>query len=371
MIGFGTPAPMFYGRTRARADFAFHSVAGRYIVLAFLGQGELPAARAALEAVAARASVFDDHKASFFGVTLDPRDAGDPAFADVIPGRRFFFDTDGAISDRYGLLDRQADGQVRFRPAVFLLDPALRVMERVTLTEIGPLLDRLAALPEVDDHAGVALTAPVLIVPRVFEPAFCQALIGDYLAHGGTESGTMVEVDGMTVGRLDPGFKRRQDHTVSDPKLLAAARARVHDRLVPEIRRAFSFAATRMERYIVARYPADTGGFFRPHRDNTTKGTAHRRFAVSINLNAEAFSGGDLRFPEFGSRTYRPPTGGAVVFSCSLLHEATPVTAGVRYAFLPFLYDDAAARIRADNQRFLAGSDSDRMEETVSADPPA
>ena len=41
------------------------------------------------------------------------------------------------------------------------------------------------------------------------------------------------------------------------------------------------------------------------------------------------------------------------MFSCSLLHEATPVTAGRRYAFLPFLYDEAAARIRLANNPHL------------------
>jgi hypothetical protein len=30
------------------------------------------------------------------------------------------------------------------------------------------------------------------------------------------------------------------------------------------------------------------------------------------------------------------------------------VTAGKRFAFLPFLYDDAAAKIRLENQEFLA-----------------
>jgi predicted 2-oxoglutarate/Fe(II)-dependent dioxygenase YbiX len=108
-----------------------------------------------------------------------------------------------------------------------------------------------------------------------------------------------------------------------------------------------------MERYIVSCYDSSSGGFFRPHRDNTTKGTAHRRFAVTINLNTEDYEGGDLRFPEFGSRLYRAPTGGAVVFSCSLLHEATPVTKGIRYAFLPFLDDDAAAKIRQANSGYL------------------
>ena len=45
-----------------------------------------------------------------------------------------------------------------------------------------------------------------------------------------------------------------------------------------------------------------------------------------------------------------------MVFSCSLLHQALPVTAGVRYAFLPFLYDEAAARLReANNARLGEG----------------
>jgi len=75
----------------------------------------------------------------------------------------------------------------------------------------------------------------------------------------------------------------------------------------------------------------------------------------TINLNAEEYEGGDLRFPEFGQATYRAPTGGAVVFSCSLLHEATPVTKGTRYGFLPFLYNDEAAQIREENSVFLTG----------------
>jgi predicted 2-oxoglutarate/Fe(II)-dependent dioxygenase YbiX len=157
----------------------------------------------------------------------------------------------------------------------------------------------------------------------------------------------------MTVPVVDD-FKRRRDANIEDPQFLHELRVRIKRRLLPEIRKAFQFEVTRMERYIVACYDAEEGGYFRPHRDNTSKGTAHRQFAVSINLNAEAFTGGDLCFPEFGQRTYRPPTGGAVVFSCSLLHEAKPVTSGRRYAFLPFLYDDAHAKIRQENGRFLA-----------------
>ena len=42
-----------------------------------------------------------------------------------------------------------------------------------------------------------------------------------------------------------------------------------------------------------------------------------------------------------------------MVFSCSVLHEATPVTRGERFAFLPFLYDEAAAAIREVNLKYL------------------
>jgi predicted 2-oxoglutarate/Fe(II)-dependent dioxygenase YbiX len=103
----------------------------------------------------------------------------------------------------------------------------------------------------------------------------------------------------------------------------------------------------------VACYSAEEGGHFRAHRDNTTKGTAHRRFAVSLHLNTGEYDGGYLCFPEFGPQVYIAPVGGAVVFSCSLLHEALPVTSGRRFMFLPFLYDEEAARIREQNLGFI------------------
>jgi predicted 2-oxoglutarate/Fe(II)-dependent dioxygenase YbiX len=187
----------------------------------------------------------------------------------------------------------------------------------------------------------------------VFDPAFCQRLIHLYEAHGGRESGFMRDEGGRTIGIVDHRHKRRADYVIEDEAVRGEARAMIARRLLPEILKAFQFRCTRLERYIVACYDSGTGGWFRPHRDNTTKGTAHRKFAATINLNAEEYEGGELRFPEFGPRTYRAPTGGCVVFSCSLLHEALPVTKGRRYAFLPFLYDEAGARVRAANARYI------------------
>ena len=99
---------------------------------------------------------------------------------------------------------------------------------------------------------------------------------------------------------------------------------------------------------MVGCYDAADGGHFRPHRDNTTLGTAHRRFAVSINLTDD-FDGGEVSFPEYGPQGFKGPKGSAVIFSCALLHAVSQVTRGRRYAFLPFLYDDAAAKIREAN----------------------
>jgi len=67
-----------------------------------------------------------------------------------------------------------------------------------------------------------------------------------------------------------------------------------------------------------------------------TSEAAYRRFAMSLNLNSEEFSGGELRFPEYGPQRYKPDTGAAIVFSCSILHEALEVTEGRRFVLLAF-----------------------------------
>lgn len=163
----------------------------------------------------------------------------------------------------------------------------------------------------------------------------------------------MRDVAGRTTLLHDPNHKRRRDHVLQDEALIAATRARFVRRVVPAIAHAFQFKVTRMERFLVACYSEEDQGHFRAHRDNTTKGTAHRRFAVSVNLNAD-FAGGELSFPEYGPRSYKPPPGGAVVFSCSLLHQVSPVIRKQRYAFLPFLYDETAAKLREENSTHLA-----------------
>lgn len=340
-----TPAPLFTAPAAHNPTFAFSSLGGRYLILAFLPEPG-PERDAALAVVEARSKMFSDEAVAIFGVLPD---AGSFARARNSFPWYWLSDAEGELRRLYALVD--ADG--RFEPSWVVIDPSLRVMGTAPLERGASVLDTVAGFGDPDRHAGVELHAPVLIVPRVFEPELCRRLIAYYEQSGGVPSGVMRERDGKTFPVLDD-FKKRRDATIADEELCALTRVRINQRLAPEIAKSFQFEATRIERYIVARYDAEDGGYFRPHRDNTTPGTAHRRFAVSINLNAEDFEGGDLRFPEFGRRTYRPPTGGAVVFSCSLLHEATPVRRGVRYAFLPFLFGEPDEALRQANLHTLA-----------------
>lgn len=344
---FGSPAPWFKARVMdGNPQYSFHTVAGRVVVLLFMGSAGTAAVQSALEILLSSADRFDDLQCCFFGVTHDPQDELSGRIKPRIPGIRYILDDDRSISAAYGAC---RDGVEDYEPYIMVLDRQLRVAGRFPLDRAHDALflaERLTGEGAADDWA------PVLLVPRVLDLATCQTLTQLYDASGGEDSGFMREVDGKTVSVIDHGHKRRSDLTIRDKELCRSLNARVGWCLRPAIHRAFNFDATRMERYIIACYDAAVGGHFRAHRDNTTKGTAHRRFAVTINLNDE-FDGGELRFPEFGMRTYRAPPGGAIVFGCGLLHEATPVTRGRRYAFLPFLYDDAAAAQRAANNIYL------------------
>ncbi|HMI18770.1 MAG TPA: 2OG-Fe(II) oxygenase [Sphingomonas sp.] len=353
LLDLGEAAPYFEAAALSgNRRYVFDSAAGRPILLLFLGSGRWAASAAALAVVARHESLFDDDNACFFGVTTDPDDAAQARIAQRIPGIRWFLDYDAAVSRMFGAAQNK-DNKADYIPHWLLLDPMLRVVARAPINE-G---DNIVALLRDRIGRGVANNhAPVLTVPNIFEPDMCHQLIGLYDRHGGRDSGFMRQEGDRTVAKLDHNFKRRSDYTIEDEALKRALLDRITRRLLPQIHKAFQFRATRIERWIVACYDGESGGYFRPHRDNTTAGTAHRAFACTINLNAEEYDGGELRFPEFGPRTYRAPTGGAVIFSCSLLHEATAVTRGKRYAFLPFFYDEAGAALRERNHASLASA---------------
>lgn len=176
--------------------------------------------------------------------------------------------------------------------------------------------------------------APVLVLPRVFDDAMCQQLT-DYLHEKGPVEGR------LSTGKddvADDSRKKTLEHTISDQQMHQKIVQLVGRRVAPEISKAFGWVGPlRFETFTIMRYSADRQDFFGLHRD-TVRQDSGRRFAISLNLN-DGYGGGALTFPEYGPHSYRPPKGGCAVFACALLHEALPVTDGVRYVMTAFLCD--------------------------------
>ncbi len=237
-------------------------------------------------------------------------------------------DRDGAVAEAYGV----AAGEL----TAVVLDPNLRVVGVVVGDHVADqVVELLDAAVHRDRQVQVVAQAPVLLLPRALDSAYRDRLIRLWEHDGGADTG--VARAGGEV--LDASFKRRRDHTVEDRVLLRELTSVVGLRVLPEVRKAFAFRATRFEGFKIACYDAATGGFFRPHRDNLTPSTAHRVFALTLNLNDD-YDGGQLRFPEYGNQLYRPDAGAALVFSCAHLHEVVEVTAGRRFVLLSFLFGE-------------------------------
>jgi peroxiredoxin len=349
-IVLGDPVPRFSAPQVAGGAFDLHVSAGRWVVLAFLGSPADPRAQMELASLLREADRFgDSHLVVACIFTAPPENLA--GLAEIGSDGLFFLaDYDGEISRSYGALEM---------PRTVVLDPMLRAVADIAWDfpqgHADTVQGVLRSLPAVDDSANVPMFAPALLVPRVFSFELCDFLIQFYEQQGGVDSGFQFDVAGKTMTLSDWRLKRRNDVAVAIPEVRELVRSHIVRRLLPEIERYYQFQATRMDRCIIACYDSEVGGHFHRHRDNVNVGAQHRRFAVSINLNSD-FDGCDLMFPEFGRKVYRPPDGGALVFSCGALHQVTPVTRGKRYAFLAFLYGEEDARKReTNNARLHAG----------------
>ena len=316
-------------------DLRGDAVAGHPLVLVFCPRfsAEVVAAldgfRAARDALAAA-------DARLFALTLEPAKI---AVEQALPFP-VLLDRTGEIFRAFNAGSREAPTTIVLRPnhhvaAIFKEAPAAQPDEALAAVK------RLAAARQT---VLMAPHPPVLLVPDVLSRSDCERLIGVYRTrgnvfvepkHGDDNMSTDYKMRIPEYGRGD-----RIDHWLVEQDTINFIDTRLRGRLFPDIQRAFQYQITRRERMRIGCYEGMRGGEQHGHRDNSEAFVAYRRFAVSINLNTEEFEGGELRFPEFGDQRYRPETGAAIVFSCSLLHEAMHVTAGTRYVLLAFLFGD-------------------------------
>ncbi len=304
-------------------------VTGKPVVLIFRGQAE------ALAGFRDLRPSFGKWNATLMAISLEGVTANASLHHRLGLDFQILADEDGKIHGAYGVL---ADAP---EPTVFLLDPAHRVARKiagVAPSELaGKALQELEALfGGVASHR-LGAHAPVLLLPRLMGEADCEALVarwhrpvGEWPSSQSASEGHKVEAGDFKVVH-DGSYGRATEHVIQDPELERHLDRIMRRRLFPELKKAFQTAVSQRERYRISAYDAAAAGFLYPHRDNPIPAIAHRRFTVSVNLNAGDYEGGALRFREYGEDLYDVGRGTAIVWSAALLHEVLPVTSGRRF----------------------------------------
>jgi predicted 2-oxoglutarate/Fe(II)-dependent dioxygenase YbiX len=335
-VQVGGLAPATLGMGHGGAFYSFEAQAGRPAVVILLGRLALADGLSLLTAFQRRAVDLAAREADVIAlVDMQTPRAGQYSEATLDGVKIVFCEPDVFVRWGFGGYD----------PAVVVMDRAARVVAVIDAGEADAAETALAAVAALPREApqAVILPAPVLHVPGIFSPAFCRELIAHFEASPHQVGGmAAIDAQGNAVHKIDAAKKHRNDFVLGprDPYLSGVLNGLIRT-VLPEMKKAFQIDACHTDRFVIARYD-DAGGYFRRHRDNAAPAVAFRQFALSVNLNSEEYEGGDLLFPEYNSHRYKPGTGAGVVFSCSLLHEAAPVTKGRRYVLLTFLHNAEA-----------------------------
>ena len=327
----GDRVPACYGVTAARAFYSIEEQFGRPAVLILASAEALPAM---MPVIADAARYVDAFAARGADLMLMVDDNPSWLWPNGHPSVRTI--------DCGDFLRRCGIGASQSR--LLVLDRNMRIAMRshVHADGVAACLDCLDALPH-EDPRDASQPAPAIVLPNLLSPRFCQDLI-DLFETSLTIDGTVSRVDANGHARnvVDHTKKRRRDMRIApEDDLHRILEHLLLSRCAPEIAKAFQANVTHVDRILVSRYD-DSGGWFRRHRDNSADNVAFREFAISVNLNTGDYEGGHLLFPEYNDHRYSPPTGGGLIFSTAILHEAAPVTAGLRYVLLTFFHGDAA-----------------------------
>lgn len=373
LLEIGDPAPWFSIASSNNPLFHFSMAGGRRVVLFFFASADFEQIQAILKSFQELSEEFKTLQVPLFGVSVDAADKEQNRATLIAPSFIFFWDFDKKISQQYGVcrdVEQNGVAGVHYAPQTFVLNENLQIINILPMGESDKhaqqVLDFIKTFPPIEEAQPATRHAPVLLIPNVLDKECCRSLIDIYKANGGSPSGFMRQRDGKTVGIHDENFKKRRDFLIENPNLQRKLSAIILRRVVPEVEKAFQFKITRFERYLIACYDAESGGYFQAHRDNTSKGTAHRRFAMTLNLNVGEYTGGFLRFPEYAPHGYKGDSGTAIIFSCSLLHEATAMISGERFALLSFFYGDEDAVVREANFKYIVDRPQDsRIVETA------
>jgi predicted 2-oxoglutarate/Fe(II)-dependent dioxygenase YbiX len=308
--------------------FYFEVKGGPIILL--IARGPTAAINNCFAELASCMEFIDGHGGQVFGITDDCSKVKDNVSPAII-----FEDAEGGLSDLLMAVPNGTPSNFK----ILILDPNQRVVAQFLINE--PRRDINASMKALDRILNTprspAMTmqygAPALLMDNLIDEDLCNRLI-----EGWKNDHQEGQVNDGKNNAPDASIKKNREHVVRDLDLRREIASTIGPRIMPELEKAFNFEQRlRFEAFTILSYSDDREDFFAPHRDNL-RNTQKRRFAMSLNLN-DGYEGGELWFPEYGKHKYLPAAGSGVIFSCSLLHEALPVTKGQRWVMVTFMCD--------------------------------
>src|SRR5206468_35503 len=133
------------------------------------------------------------------------------------------------------------------------------------------------------------------------------------------------------LAQLKEGTPANRPVPIGDAKLAAMVTRQMLRRVGPEVDKVFSFDDFTLEslalRYEDAPGPEGRAADLRREAGSTEQG---RSFSLLLDLDAAAYRGGGMRFPEYGPHVYRPDSGAALVHACGVIRELRPIEVGRR-----------------------------------------
>ena len=217
----------------------------------------------------------------------------------------------------------------KLKPTILLIGRNLKIKSMMLVSDF--LSKPKLFYQDQENHLG---SPPLLIVPDVLSTIQCNNLIS-------------FSRENFRRGTNDQRQNKSRFHIHPNEILASEIDDKITKSLLPEIEKNYFVNVRYREKYKICKYDSLEQGKFSVHRD-TIDPYRHRRFGLSIALNTD-FSGGGLRFPEYGNQILRVNTGDAIVFPGSLFHEICEIQQGERWSLISFLFTNSEQRGEKDD----------------------
>ena len=149
-LTIGDPAPWFSAPTDVNQNFNFATVAGRHVVVNFLGRLDREGTEKVAKDWGEAGGFLNTNNEVVFHVISDPRDQAQARFKQH-PGVIAFWDEDETVAKLFGVRRKTEDGAESYHPCTIVLDQNLRVLGVVPIQEpsehAGRIYQYLRGLP--------------------------------------------------------------------------------------------------------------------------------------------------------------------------------------------------------------------------------